>query len=98
MAHVNRKEYWVIFVVLALLTVLEVGVVEIEPVASALGKTGIVSSLFLLAVAKAAIVALFYMHLNHDTKIMKLSIALPLSIPAVYAVVLIIDAQVRLLP
>ena len=93
MAHVNRKEYWVIFVVLAVLTILEVGVAEID-----IGKSLIISALFFLAIAKAAIVALFYMHLNHDTKIMKLSIALPLSIPAVYAVILIIDAQMRLLP
>jgi len=93
MSHINRKEYWVIFFVLAILTALEVGVVDVP-----MGKTLIITALIGLAVVKAAIVALFYMHLNHDTKIMKLSIALPLSIPAVYAVVLIIDAQMRLLP
>ena len=93
MSHINRKEYWVIFFVLAILTALEVGVVDVP-----MGKTLIITALIGLAVVKAAIVALFYMHLNHDTKIMKLSIALPLSIPAVYAVVLIMDAQMRLLP
>ena len=93
MSHINRKEYWVIFFVLGLLTVLEVGVVDVP-----ITKNLIILALVSLAVVKAAIVALFYMHLNHNTKIMKLSIALPLSIPAIYAVVLIIDAQVRLLP
>lgn len=93
MAHINRKEYWVIFVALAVLTIIEVGVVEVP-----IGKTAIIAALIGLAVVKAAIVALFYMHLNHDTTVMKWSIALPLSIPAVYAVVLIIDAQMRLLP
>ena len=75
------------------MTALEVGVVDVP-----MGKNLIIAALVGLAVVKAAIVALFYMHLNHNTKIMKLSIALPLSIPAIYAVVLIIDAQVRLLP
>ena len=93
MSHINRKEYWVIFFVLGILTVLEVGVVDVP-----VGKNLIILALVSLAVVKAAIVALFYMHLNHDTQIMKLSIALPLSIPAIYAVVLIIDAQMRLLP
>ena len=93
MSHINRKEYWVIFFVLGILTVLEVGVVDVP-----VGKNLIILALVSLAVVKAAIVALFYMHLNHNTKIMKLSIALPLSIPAIYAVVLIIAAQVRLLP
>ena len=93
MSHINRKEYWVIFFVLGILTALEVGVVDVP-----MGKTLIITALIGLAVVKAAIVALFYMHLNHNTRIMKLSIALPLSIPAVYAVVLIIDAQMRLLP
>ena len=93
MSHINRKEYWVIFFVLAILTALEVGVVDVP-----MTKNLIIAALIGLAVVKAAIVALFYMHLNHDTKVMKLSIALPLSIPAIYAVILIMDAQVRLLP
>ena len=93
MVHINRKEYWVIFVVLGVLTILEVGVVDV-PIA----KNLIITALVGLAIVKAAIVALFYMHLNHNTRIMKLSIALPLSIPAIYAVILIIDAQMRLLP
>ena len=93
MVHINRKEYWVIFVVLGVLTILEVGVVDV-PIA----KNLIITALVGLAIVKAAIVALFYMHLNHNTRIMKLSIALPLSIPAIYAVILIMDAQMRLLP
>ena len=93
MSHINRKEYWVIFFALGILTLLEVGVVDVP-----MGKNLIILALVSLAVVKAAIVALFYMHLNHNTKVMKWSIALPLCIPAVYAVVLIIDAQMRLLP
>jgi cytochrome c oxidase subunit 4 len=94
MVHIDRKQYWVIFVVLSVLTALEVGVVYVPGIA----KSSLVAVLILLAVVKAAIVALFYMHLNHDTSIMKWSIALPLSMPAIYAVVLIGDAAWRMLP
>lgn len=94
MVHIDRKQYWVIFVVLTVLTALEVGVVYVPGI----GKSSLIAVLILLAVVKAAIVALFYMHLNHDTSIMKWSIALPLSMPAVYAVVLIGDAAWRMLP
>ena len=94
MVHVDRKQYWVIFVVLAVLTALEVGVVYVPGIS----KNSLVTALILLAGVKAAIVAIYYMHLNHDTSIMKWSIALPLSIPAVYAVVLIGDAAWRMLP
>ena len=94
MVHVDRKQYWVIFVVLAVLTALEVGVVYVPGIS----KASLITALILLAVVKAAIVAFYYMHLNHDTVIMKWSIALPLSMPAVYAVVLIGDAAWRMLP
>lgn len=88
----NRKEYMVIFVVLFVLTVLEVAVAQIPGI----GKGFLTISLVSLAVTKAAFVGLFYMHLKHETKILKLSVAIPLSMPAVYAVVLIADAAWRL--
>ena len=94
MVHVDRKQYWVIFVVLAVLTALEVGVVYVPGIS----KASLITALILLAVVKAAIVAFYYMHLSHDTVIMKWSIALPLSMPAIYAVVLIGDAAWRMLP
>ena len=94
MAHVDRKQYWIIFVVLSVLTALEVAVVYVPGISKEL----LISALVLMAVAKAAIVALFYMHLNHDTQVMRWSVALPLSMPAVYAVVLIGDAAWRMLP
>ena len=90
MAHVNRKEYWVIFVVLTVLTLLEVGIVY-----TSLSWGVMVSALIGLAVTKAAIVGLFYMHLKHETKILRLTVAIPMGAPAFYAVVLIVDAQWR---
>jgi len=91
MSHVNRKEYWVIFVVLAVLTAIEVGVAY-TPISKPLMATALIG----LALAKAAIVGLFYMHLKHETTIMKWSIAIPLATPAVYAAVLMAEAQWRL--
>jgi cytochrome c oxidase subunit 4 len=92
-AHSNRKLYWQIFVALAVLTVLEVGVVYVPGIGRAL----MIIALCLLAVTKAALVGLFYMHLVHETAILKLSIAIPMSMPAFYAFVLIAEAAWRLL-
>jgi cytochrome c oxidase subunit 4 len=91
MAHVSRKEYWIIFAALAVLTGLEVGVVYVPGI----GKKLLVAGLILLALAKAALVALFYMHLKHETRILKLTVFIPLSTPAIYATVLIMEAAWR---
>ncbi|MEK6608336.1 MAG: cytochrome C oxidase subunit IV family protein [Myxococcota bacterium] len=92
MSHkVNRKEYWVIFVILFVLTVLEVAVAQIPGI----GKTLVVSALIALAVTKAAFVALFYMHLKHETPWLRRTVAIPLATPAVYALVLIAEASWR---
>jgi caa(3)-type oxidase subunit IV len=91
MAHVDRKEYVKIFLVLIVLTVLEVGLVYLP-----IDKTLMVSALILLALTKAACVGLFFMHLKHETKSMKMTVALPFIAPAVYALVLITEAAWRL--
>ena len=93
MAHVDRKEYVKIFAALTALTVLEVGVVYVPGIS----KTLLVSALVLLALTKAALVGLFFMHLKHETKSMKLTVMLPFAAPAVYAFVLITEAAWRLL-
>jgi cytochrome c oxidase subunit 4 len=92
-AHVNRKEYWVIFTALFLLTVLEVGVVYMG-----IPKTPLFIALAGLALVKASLVGLFFMHLKHETRILKLSVAIPMSIPAFYAVILIAEGAWRRLP
>jgi cytochrome c oxidase subunit 4 len=89
----HRKEYFAVFGILTLLTVLEVGVVY-----AGIGKKVLVSALILLAVTKAAIVGLFYMHLKSETKILKASIAIPMSLPALYALILIAEGAWRRLP
>lgn len=90
--HVNRKEYVVIFVWLFVLTVLEVLVAKMD-----IGHTAIGIALVGMAIAKAAMVALFYMHLKHETSILKWSVFGPLSMPAFYALVLVSEAAWRML-
>lgn len=92
-AHVNRKQYWVIWLYLLVLTLAEVGVASVPNLAKGL----VVSALVLLAVVKAALVGLFYMHLVHETNVLKWSVAVPMASPVLYAVVLIAEAGWRLL-
>ncbi len=94
MSHASRKQYLVIFVALAALTAIEVAVVYLPGIP----KAPMVLALVGLAVTKAALVGLFYMHLRHETPVLKLTVAIPLLTPAVYAVVLIAEATWRLAP
>lgn len=91
--HVNRKQYWVIWLYLLLLTVVEVGLVYVPGIPRGL----MVSALFALAIAKAVLVGLFYMHLKHETRVLKWSVAIPMASPVVYAAVLMAEASWRLL-
>jgi caa(3)-type oxidase subunit IV len=93
MSHVNRKEYWTIFGALFALTILEVGVVYMH-----IPSTPLFIALSGLAIVKATLVGLFFMHLKHETKILRRSVAIPMSIPAFYALVLIAEGAWRRLP
>ena len=97
MAHVNRKEYWAIFAFLAILTILEVLLAYVPIWSPSVGKVPVVVGLVSLAVVKATLVGLFYMHLKHETRVLKLTVAIPMATPAVYALVLISEAAWRLL-
>ena len=94
MGHAShRRTYWIIFVWLFVLTILEVGVVFVPGVAKPL----LISALCLMAVGKAALVGLFYMHLNTETKLLQWTVFLPLGLMAFYAIVLIAEATWRLM-
>ena len=87
-AH-SKKEYFIIFVVLTVLTGIEVAIAK-----ATTGNTKIVG-LIGLAVSKAALVALFYMHLKSETRSLKTIIAVPLAFPFLYALVLIAESIAR---
>ena len=92
-AHVSQvKEYLIIFAVLTALTILEVGLAQIPGISKALLALALVG----LALTKAGIVALYYMHLKSETRVLKLTVALPLAAPTLYAVVLMAEAAWRL--
>lgn len=87
----TKAEIWRVFFVLVVLTGLELGVVKFH-----IGKTPMVLALVGLALAKAYAVAMYYMHLKGETKIMKFMVYLPMLFPATYAIVLMLEAIARL--
>jgi cytochrome c oxidase subunit IV len=83
----HTKEYILVFIALAVLTVIEIWVAEIKE----LSKFGKGSALTLLAIGKAFIVAFYYMHLKEETKWTKFIAAVPI-MAGVYATVLCLEA------
>lgn len=83
----HKKEYIIIFIILAVLTALEIWVAEIPGIS----KFNKGASLTLLAVGKAFLVAYYYMHLNEETKWTKFIAAVPI-MAGVYATVLCLEA------
>jgi cytochrome c oxidase subunit 4 len=92
-AAAHRVQYVVVFVLLGVLTLVELGVVR----TSGIARTGVIVALVAIAVAKAALIALFYMHLRFETPILRLTVLGPLIAPAVYGLVLIAEAGARAL-
>ena len=92
MAHVDRKHSMLIWGYLLLLTVLEVGIVFIPGIDPTLMILGLVA----MAVVKAGLVCYYYMHLKWETDGLKWPIIIPMVTPAIYAVVLVLEAIYRL--
>ncbi len=90
----SRKPYLVIFGLLFAFTILEV-VVALPQLG--LGSLAKGSALVLLALTKAAMVALWFMHLKSEFKVLRWSVLLPFAFPALYAFILIAEASWRLL-
>jgi caa(3)-type oxidase subunit IV len=82
----HRREYLAIFFALFVLTLLEVGVAYVRG-----HKHQVIAALFGLALVKAACVALFFMHLKWETRVLRAIVAIPLALPVVYAAVLITE-------
>ena len=86
----HTKEYIIVFVVLTLLTVLELFIPGLKDTPHAYKAAG----LTLLAVAKALVVAYFYMHLKEETRWLKFIAAIPIS-AVIFAVGLILEGMYR---
>lgn len=87
------KEAAAVFAGLLVLTALELGVIRV----TGAGRAPVVAALVGLAVAKASLIALFFMHLRYETRILRFTVFGPLAAPAVYALALMADAAWRLL-
>jgi cytochrome c oxidase subunit 4 len=85
----HTKEYVIVFIVLTLLTVLELAIPGLKTpyIYKAIGLCG-------LAVAKALVVAYFYMHLKEETAWLKYIAAVPIS-AAFYAAALVLEGMYR---
>lgn len=92
--HVNRKSYLIVFGVLGVLTALEI---LVATPSMGIPKRPMVVALILMALSKAALVGLYFMHLKQESQALKLTVALPFLFPAIYAVVLIGEAGWRLI-
>jgi cytochrome c oxidase subunit IV len=89
-AH-DLSPYLVAFAVLVVLTLVELGVVR----NGAISHRAAVVALIGIAIAKAALIALFYMHLRYETRILRLTVLGPLVAPAVYGLLLMLDTTWR---
>jgi caa(3)-type oxidase subunit IV len=92
MAHASkRKQYLTVFGVLLILTLFEVAVVYLD-----ISKALMISGLIGLAIAKAAAVALYFMHLRDEKSPLRWIVGgTLLSFPPLYAFVLIAEAIYR---
>jgi cytochrome c oxidase subunit 4 len=83
--HKKRPYLWV-FLWLAVLTAIEVGVASL-----AMDKPIQIVMLAILAAAKAALVALFYMHLRYDKSILAIIGGFPFFLAVVMALIILAD-------
>ncbi len=85
----HRKEYFIVFLVLTALTIVELIIPNMTLTQIAKG-----SSLIFLALGKATIVGWFYMHLNVETKWMRFIALIPIS-AFLYAAMVILESLYR---
>ena len=90
--HDHRKLYIKIFWILLVLTIVEVLVAELS-----IGQGAMIATLSGLAIYKAALVAIHYMHLSAETKWLRYTVYGVGMIPILYAFVLIAEGAWRLL-
>ena len=75
---------------LAILTFLEVGIAYIE-----ISRSGQVVLLLAFAATKMMLVAMIYMHLRHETKVLKRILFVPIPAGILYTVALMYDLPFR---
>ena len=79
-----------VFAVLALFTVAELGIKYLS-----LSRPAMIVGLTSLALAKASLVAVYFMHLRSESRALKLVVGVPLLLPALFALGLFLEAAAR---
>lgn len=87
-AHVKPWTYIGVFVILGIVTFVEVLVSQMG-----LPPAALLIALLAMMTAKALLVAMFYMHLKYDTRAYSLSLVLPLFMAILLAIVVIIASR-----
>jgi len=87
-AHVKPWTYIGVFVILGIVTFVEVLVSQMG-----LPPAALLIALLAMMTAKALLVAMFYMHLKYDAKTYSLSLVLPLFMAILLAIVVIIASR-----
>ncbi|HXH28202.1 MAG TPA: cytochrome C oxidase subunit IV family protein [Candidatus Polarisedimenticolia bacterium] len=91
-AHGHAEpNYWMVWLALAVLTAVELGVSK-----TAMPKAAIVVSLCALALTKAGLVAAYFMHLRFERHVLMLVVLSPLLLSAILYVGLVPDATTHL--
>jgi caa(3)-type oxidase subunit IV len=88
----GRAQYVWVFALLGVLTLVELGLAS----TSGISRPALLLAFVAIALAKAALIALFYMHLRFETRILRLTMLAPLLAPAIYGVILIAEVRARL--
>jgi len=91
--HNARVMYLGVFAALAVFTALEVGVSRPQ---LGIGKAPMVAALVALALAKAGLVAFYFMHLRHEMRALRWTVLSPFVLPVLYTLALILEAGWRL--
>ncbi|MCZ6695532.1 MAG: cytochrome C oxidase subunit IV family protein [Acidobacteria bacterium] len=87
-----EPNYWGVFLALLILTVVEVGLIYIK-----MPRVVMVSSLIAFALAKAALVAAYFMHLKFERGPLILVVLSPLVLSAILYIGLVPDATTHIL-
>jgi cytochrome c oxidase subunit 4 len=85
--HHGSRPYIKVFVALAVLTAIEVGIASL----GGLPKSILIVLLVILAAAKAILVAMFYMHLRYDHPILAIIGGFPFFLAVVMALIILAD-------
>ena len=84
----SHAAYYKAFGALTILTIAEIGVIYVPGI----GRGSLIAALILLAVAKAGLVLLVFMHLGHERRGLKLGVLFSFLLPALFAATLIAEA------